>query len=285
MSVERVVDCTCDLGEGPVWHTGEDRLYWVDIDAGRLHRFDPATGTHDVAFETRVVSGVTVQRDGSLLLFMDRGRVGHLVDGELVTVEQVVEQDEESRFNDVIADPAGRVFCGTMPTDARGGRLHHLDTDGATTLVADGVGIPNGMGFTRNYESCYFTETEADTIYRYAYDERTGELSARERFVTTSDTPGLPDGMTVDAAGGVWSARWKGGCVVRYDASGTEVDRVDLPAEKVTSVAFGGPGLGRLYVTTGGGSARPEEGTGAGALFRLDPDVAGRPECRSAVDF
>ena len=285
MSVERAVDCACELGEGPIWHPDEERLYWVDIDAGRVHRFDPATETHDVAYETDVVSGITVQRDGSLLMFMDRRRVGHLVDGDLAAVERVVDQKEESRFNDVVADPAGRVFCGTMPTDSRGGRLHRLDTDGTTTVVAEGVGIPNGMGFTRDRTRMYFTETEADTIYRYAYDESTGELSDREWFVTTPETPGLPDGLTVDAAGAVWSARWEGGCVVRYDPDGTEVERIDLPAEKVTSVAFGARDLDRLYVTTGGGLNRPTDGPGAGALFRLDPGVGGRAEFRSAVDL
>ncbi|MFK8214111.1 pentonolactonase XacC [Haloferax volcanii] len=288
MTVTKVVDTSCRLGEGPVWHPDEKRLYWVDIESGRLHRYDPETGAHDRPVETSVIAGVTIQRDGSLLAFMDRGRVGRVVDGELTGVTEIV--DSPTRFNDVIADPAGRVFCGTMPSDTAGGRLFRLDRDGAATTVETGVGIPNGMGFTRDRERFYFTETEAHTIYRYAYDEETGAVSARERFVESPETPGLPDGMTVDSAGHIWSARWEGGCVVEYDADGTELDRFDVPTEKVTSVAFGGTDLDSLYVTTAGGdgdgsAGEGDESTGdaAGALFRLDVAATGRPEFRSDV--
>ncbi|TVT96442.1 pentonolactonase XacC [Haloferax volcanii] len=286
MTVTRVVDTSCRLGEGPVWHPDEKRLYWVDIESGRLHRYDPETGAHDCPVETSVIAGVTIQRDGSLLAFMDRGRVGRVVDGDLRESARIV--DSPTRFNDVIADPAGRVFCGTMPSDTAGGRLFRLDTDGTVTTVETGVGIPNGMGFTRDRERFYFTETEASTVYRYAYDEETGAVSARERFVESPETPGLPDGMTVDSTGHIWSARWEGGCVVEYDADGTELGRFDVPTEKVTSVAFGGPDLDSLYVTTAGGdgdgsAGEGDESTGdaAGALFRLDVAATGRPEFRS----
>lgn len=285
MSLERVVDCRCELGEGPIWHPDEERLYWVNIEAGRVHRYDPSNETHEHVFETDVVSGLTVQQDGSLLLFMDRGRVGRLVDGELTTVRTVLDQDVHSRFNDVIANPAGRVFCGTMPTESRGGRLYRLDRDGSTAMIEEGVGIPNGMGFTRDRTQFYFTETQADIIYQYAYDGATGGLSTRERFIQTPETAGLPDGLTVDAEGYLWSARWQGGCVIRYDQTGTEVGWVDIPATKVTSVAFGGPAYEHLYITTAGGADRPITGVGAGALFRFDPGVNGRSEFPSSVDL
>lgn len=285
MTLELVADHQCELGEGPVWHPDERRLYWVDITAGRLLLYDPASGESECVHETDVVSGLTIQRDGSLLLFMDAGRVAHWRDGEVVAVSTVTPDVGDSRFNDVIADPRGRVYCGTMPTADRGGRFYRLDTDGSITRIEDDVDIPNGMGFTRDRSHLYFTETEAATIYRYRYDESTGALSDREAFVRSPDTPGLPDGMTVDAEGQLWSARWEGGCVVQYDAAGTEMERIDVPAAKVTSVAFGGPDLEQLYVTTAGGDDRATEGRSAGGLFRLDPGVTGVEEFRSDVSL
>ena len=285
MSSERVVDTRCRLGEGPIWHTDEERLYWVDIERGRLHRYDPVNDVHDLVLKTDTLAAVTVQRDGSLLAFMEAGRVGHVVDGALETTSTVVDDEADSRFNDVVADPAGRVFCGTMPTDARGGRLYRLDPDGSTTRLGDGFAIPNGMGFSPDREWFYLTETDEHTVHRYAYDEATGAVSDPEPFVVTPDGPGSPDGLTVDAEGSLWSGRWQGACVVCYDSAGRGAARFDLPAENVTSAAFGGPELEHLYVTTGGGDERPALGPGAGALFRVDPGVGGRPEFRSAIDL
>lgn len=283
MTQDIVADRQCELGEGPVWHTGERRLYWTDITAGRLLRYDPTTGDSECVYEDEVVSSVTVQRDGSLLVFMDRGRVGHWRDGRMDTVVEIV--DSATRFNDTIADPAGRVFCGTMPGEGGGGSLYRLDRDGTTTRVESDVAIPNGMGFTPDRQHCYFTETDAETIYRYAYDEATGELTDRRVIVTTHDEPGSPDGLTVDGEGCLWSAHWQGGCVVRYGPDGAERARYDLPAEKTTSVAFGGAAFEDLYVTSGGGDERPESGAQAGALFRLATDVSGGPEFRSEIQL
>ncbi|MHC4399621.1 MAG: SMP-30/gluconolactonase/LRE family protein, partial [Planctomycetota bacterium] len=120
LHVEIVVRSQCVLGEAPLWHPAEKRLYWADIDRGRLHRFDPATGEHKIVLEGRPIGGLTCQADGSLLLFRDRGTVEIFRDGEIVrTVLPKIPDEATSRFNDVIADPRGRVFCGTMPTESR----------------------------------------------------------------------------------------------------------------------------------------------------------------------
>lgn len=280
MTHDVVADHHCKLGEGPVWHTDERRLYWTDITAGRLFRYDPATGDSECVYEDDIVSSVTIQRDGSLLVFMDRGRVGHWCDGEMETVATVV--DSATRFNDVMADPAGRVFCGTMPGKNCGGSLYRLDRDGTTTEIESDVAIPNGMGFTPDRQHCYFTETDAETIYRYNYDGATGELTGRQPIVRTDDEPGSPDGLTVDCEGCLWSAHWQDGCVVRYTPDGAELARYDLPAHETTSVTFGGRGLDELYVTSGGDD-RPDSGAHAGALFMMSPDVSGVAEFRSEI--
>jgi D-xylonolactonase len=197
------------------------------------------------------------------------------------TLIEEIPEDADSRFNDVIAGPEGRVYCGTMA-----GNLYCLDTDGRLRTLLEGLATPNGMGFTPDDESMYVTETSAQLIWRYEYDPATGDLSDPTVFVDTTGRSGKPDGMTVDAEGYVWSARWNGWQVVRHDPeTGDELDRVELPARKVSSVTFGGPDYGTAYVTTAGGEGDAAvEGEGAGGLYAVDLGVAGTPEFRSAVD-
>src|SRR4029079_13276105 len=145
---ELIADYACVTGEGPLWHPAEQRVYWVDIPKGRLFRYHPASGAHEICFEGEVLGGFTIQADQSLLLFMARGAVKIWRDGTLTTVIDEIPEERESRFNDVIADPAGRVFCGTMPTKDRLGRLYRLDLDGTLRKLLDDIGCSNGMGFT-----------------------------------------------------------------------------------------------------------------------------------------
>ena len=111
---ELIADHQCECGENPLWHPAEKRLYWVDIPTGRMFRYDPATGAHEQCYAGEVVGGFTVQEDGALLLFMARGAVRAWRDGFLGTAVPEIPRERESRFNDVIADPLGAVFGGTM---------------------------------------------------------------------------------------------------------------------------------------------------------------------------
>jgi sugar lactone lactonase YvrE len=280
---ELIVDRQCALGEGPLWHPLDRRLYWTDITGGRVLRYDPASGTHEVCYEGETVGGFTIQADGALLLFMARGAVKRWCEGELTTVIEDIPDERESRFNDVIADPAGRVFCGTMPVGERPGRLYRLDLDGVLFPVLEDAGVSNGMGFTPDRRQFFHTDSTKRTITRFDYDEATGALSEPHLFIRALEGEGIPDGMTVDAEGFLWSARWDGGCVARYAPDGDEVLRVPFPARRVTSVTFGGEGCADLYVTTAGGDDRATYGPGAGALFRLRPGVRGLPEFLSRV--
>lgn len=284
MSLTVVADYRCHTGEGPVWHPDEELLYWVDIPNGRLFGYDPATDTHTQRYETDVIGGFTIQDEG-LLLFEDGGRIERLVDGETTVVAEI-DDEADSRFNDVIADPRGRVFCGTMPTAERPGRLYRLDTDGSVTRLFDDAGLPNGMGFSPDQRHFYFTDSEAGCIYQFDYEPATGAITNRDVIVDVQDEAGVPDGMTVDTDGYLWTARWNGGCLVRYDPAGNEVDRIDIPARKASSITFGGPAYTDAYVTTAlTDGKREDEGEQAGALLRFEPtvEVEGRPEFRSDV--
>ena len=141
---ELVVDEKCVTGEGPIWHPDEKALYWVDIPEGKIYRYDPGSGTHEIVYHDRPVGGFTIQEDGSLLLFLDKGTVAVLKkDGGLDIVIESLENELESRFNDVVADPAGRVFCGTMSSKDHPGSLYRLDPDGSIRVVIEGTKTAN----------------------------------------------------------------------------------------------------------------------------------------------
>jgi D-xylonolactonase len=283
MEPELIADYQCVVGEGPLWHPQEQKLYWCDILTGRMFRYDPQTGTHEQFYSGDVVGGFTFQDDGALLLFMARGAVKIWRDGTLETILDEIPDERETRFNDVFADPKGRVFCGTMPTQARLGRLYRLDPDRTLTLLLEGIRTSNGMGLTLDHKQMYYTDSGAKQIYLFDYDEATGAISNQRVFVNTTGEEGVPDGMTVDAAGNVWSARWDGGRLTQYSPEGKELQRIHFPAKKVSSVIFGGPDYRDMYVTTAGGDKKAENGPGAGALFRVRAGIQGLPESPSRI--
>jgi len=282
---EIVADTTCKTGEGPMWHDAEKKVYWVDIPNGVIHRYDPAIGTYEEFYRgTEMIGGYTFQADGGILLFQDRGAIRLLKDGKVTDVISEIPDEREGRFNDVIADPEGRVFCGTMPIGDRPGRLYRLDPDLTLTVVAEDAGLSNGLGFTPDLEHLYHSDSSDNRIItKLKYDRATGGLSDRQFFFHPGDNEGLPDGMTVDAEGYVWSAQWDGSALIRIAPDGNEVHRIPFPAKKVSSVVFGGKDYRDAYVTTANVRGRDEEGPGAGALFRVNLGVQGRPEFFSRI--
>ena len=282
---ELVADTRCATGEGPFWHPDEERVYWVDIPAGQLFRYDPRSRSHELVYENPhgAIGGFTLQADGALLLFEARGAVRRWRDGAVETVIDEIPEERDGRFNDVIADPEGRVFCGTMPIGDRPGRLYRLDRDGSLTEALADAGVSNGMGFTPDLTRMYHTDSTKRLISVFEYDRATGAISNRRTVVRTPDDGGVPDGMTVDGNGAIWSARWDGAALYKYTPSGDELLRIAFPARKVSSIAFGGPTGEDAYVTTAGGQDRATEGAGAGALFRVRLGVGGPPEFRSRI--
>jgi len=283
MVPELMADYRCETGEGPLWHPMERQVYWSDIPRGRIFRLNPFSRRHEQIYEGRIVGGYTIQSDGSLLLFMDRGSVAVWRDGKLEYLVNEMEGETDNRFNDVAADPAGRVFCGTMPTDTRSATLYRMDTDGSITTVLEGVGLSNGIGFSPDQKQMYYTDSLARKIYIFDYDIDSGDITNQRVFVETPDDGSIPDGMTVDAEGYVWGARWDGSSLYRYNPDGEQVVQIQFPAKKVSSVIFGGVDLTDMYVTTAGGGNKAEEGPGAGGLFRLNVGIQGKPEFLSRV--
>ena len=231
MQPELIADYACECGEGPLWHPFEKRIYWIDIPPGRLFRYDPKTGVYEQCLQGDQLGGFTIQADGALLLFLDHGAIKIWKDGKLDTIVEDITDERETRFNDVIADPAGRVFCGTMPTKDRLGRLYRLELYGSLTKLFDGIACSNGCGFTPDHKQMYYTDSGKREIYVLDYDQATGDLSNQRLFAAIPEGHGCPDGMTVDAEGYVWSAIWDGGCLIRYAPDGVEERRIHFPAK------------------------------------------------------
>ena len=286
-----IVDTMDQTGEGPLWHPIERKLYWGDITRGLLYRLDPSSGKHELVVEAdEMFGGYTFQVDGSILMFLESGKVASLKDGKLETLIDCLPGEEQNRFNDVIADPEGRVFCGTMCKDSAAamdgtslGTLYRMDTDGSITVVEDNVAISNGIGFTPDLTGMYYVDSPTGSIFLYDYDRSTGSVSNKRVYRQATEQDGLPDGMTVDADGYVWSARVITGELHRYSPSGEKVLSIDFPCNMVSSVIFGGNEYQDIYVTTIGGDDRSTHGEGAGALFHLDVNVKGRPDFLSNV--
>ena len=278
-----IVDRQCANAEVPLWHPQHKCLYWTDIPQGKIFRYYPETGTDEQIYTGEPVGGMTIQQDGSLLLFKTKGTIELWQEGKITSVIAEIPAEKDTRFNDAIADPRGRVFSGTMPTPKRPGHLYRLDTDRSLHLILSGLTVPNGMGFSPDHKYFYFTDSDRRTIYRFTYNLDTGDLSDRQIFIVTPEGEGVPDGLTVDSEGYIWSARWNGRHLFRYNPEGEEVLRISFPALKVSSVTFGGFDYQQIYVTTAGGFDRAVEGAGAGAVFSLQLGITGIPEFLSQI--
>lgn len=287
MTHQVVADFSCTVGEGPVWHPDHGRLYWTDILAGRLFWYEPGSGKSQLCYEGRTVGGFTLQADNSLLLFMDKGTVAVWDDGQIVqTIVDTIPAEIKQRFNDVTADPEGRVFAGTMPFDnveQRSGRLYRLDRDGSYTVVLEEVGVPNGMAFTFDRRFFFFIDSLDNVVWKFDYDQETGAISNRRAFIEFNSDDGIADGMTLDGEGNLWIAMAMGWRVVQYGPDARLKRSIELPARFVSSLAFGGQDLSQLFVTTGRLPEGEELGSAAGTLIALRPGPIGVPELRSGI--
>jgi len=281
--MEIIANYHCETGEGPTWHTSEQTLYWLDIPNGVLFRFDPSEGKHQKVFTGPEIGGITIQKDGSILMFMSKGQVAIWQNGEFEVLIDGIEGEQDSRFNDVIAAPNGSVFCGTMPTDTHNATLYRLDKDLSLHRVVTNVGISNGLGFTQDLSRMYYTDSTARTIYKYDFDPDSSKIGNGDVFLKTPDDGTIPDGMTVDSEDCVWSARWDGYALYRYTPDGEEIEKIDFDTKKISCPTFGGPDYSDLYVTSAGGHNLAENGPNAGALFHLKPGVTGKQEFFSEI--
>jgi sugar lactone lactonase YvrE len=275
------VDARAMLGEGPRWDQRTATLLWVDILGRRVHRYDPGRGRDEWIQLEELVSFVLPREQGGLVLGLPDGL--YESDWERVSHLLPLEADlPGNRPNDAACDPAGRLWVGTMALDERtpSAGLYLIHADLAVAKVVDGTTISNGLGWSPERDRFYFIDSPTGRIDVFDYDLATGAIENRRPLATVQVRDGGPDGLNVDAEGCVWVALHGGWGLQRYSPDGALIGRVRLPVSKVTSCCFGGEGLKELYVTTRRESlteAQVRDQPLAGALFRLDPGVAGLP--------
>ena len=268
-----------ELAENPLWDSEKRCVYWTDISAGKIYHYELATQQCSVIYTGSPVGGFTIQSDGRLLLFRTNDIAVLEPDGNVKVLRQFTHESMQ-RFNDVIADPEGRVFAGTFG-EHPGCGLYRVDLDGAITHMFSGTGCSNGMGFSPDLKTFYWTCSTTRQILRFVYDETSGALTERKLFYQTTVDEGFPDGLAVDSEGNVWSARWRGASVVRHAADGTVLEILRFPRLNVTSICFGGDNLDQIFVT----SAK-ESAAGAaklGALFETSVQFRGSNPFKSRI--
>lgn len=276
----------CKNGESPFWDEPRHRFIWSDIPTGILMRLDTQSGQWKIFYRGEPVGGYTVQADGSLLLFRANNIARLKPDGTVQVLRTNIDPAME-RFNDCVADPEGRVFAGTIgKNQGPTGALYRIDLDGKVTKLVSGIPMSNGLAFSPDLHTLYWTDTKGRRILALDYDRKTGEVSNRRTLIKTPDNGGEPDGLKVDSQGCLWSASSGGGEVQRYAPDGRLLERIKLPIPEATSIAFGGPQLRELYITTSGGpgaSDSPVQMVQKGALYKVPINVEGLQEFRSRV--
>jgi sugar lactone lactonase YvrE len=278
------------LGEGPLWVAEQQALYWIDIHQDNLIRYRPALDRSEVRKLPHRPTSLCVRSDGLLLVSYKAG-LG-TIDFEAGRAQDLpvsgVDFGREA-FNDSACDRLGRLWIGTRDPQpvaaAPVGRLYRMQGDLAAVCVDDGFVISNGRAWSPDGRTMYHTDSVPGRIDAYDFDLESGALSNRRVFVDYAGKGCRPDGCTVDAEGGLWVAEVEGWRVARYRPDGSLDRQVALPFRKPSSVMFGGPGLGTLYVTSVTAGLTPqelEEQPLAGMLVALELGVAGLPEGRFA---
>jgi sugar lactone lactonase YvrE len=273
-----------ELGEGPHWDAATGELVRVDITRGRVHRFDPSNG-HASTVELGDVVGFAIpSTSGGLVVGLRRAVVIMESDGSMRILVTLEADLLDNRLNDAKCDPAGRLWAGTMAMGETqpDGSLYRIDADGTTERVVSGLTISNGLDWSPDASLMYLNDTPTSRIDVFDHDPSTGAVTDRRPFARID---GFPDGLTVDAEGGVWVALFGGSQVRRYSPDGSLDAVVPLPVANATSLTFGGPDYADLFVTTARhdlDAAQLEAQPLAGAVFVLQPGVRGRPAGRFA---
>ncbi|AYY13169.1 SMP-30/gluconolactonase/LRE family protein [Actinobacteria bacterium YIM 96077] len=237
------------LGEGPLWDPDTSKLMWVDISQHAVHEYDPATGDDRVVQYDVPVGAIVKHAHGGYVAAAGMGFAAiSWPGGELAWLGDVTRGE---RMNDGACDPVGRFLAGTMVTGGgTGAALYQLDR-GHVRLLLEYVSISNGLDWSPDGQTMYYVDTPCERVDAFRYDVETGSISARRTLIDLRDTPGRPDGLTVDADGGIWVAMARGGgCVRRFTPDGDADDVIELPVPHATSLAFGGDDLRDLYITT-----------------------------------
>lgn len=283
LKAELLFEAHASLGEGCVWDENRHVLWWLDINNGELHRYDPVVHEDDVYAIGQYIGCAVLRENGGMLLGLRDG-IAEL-DLQTQKIEMLINPEADkpnNRFNDGKCDPRGRFIAGTMQIDAQGtsGSLYSYSSDGTVkTLIDGGIGISNGLAWDEDGKTFYYIDTPSMTIRAYDYDLDTGAISRERVVVRIPEGAGSPDGMTIDQDGMLWVAHYGGWAVRRYNPMiGIELGKIDLPCANVTCCTFGGNKLNTLFITTarqGMSKEELKEQPHAGGIFAIDVQTQG----------
>jgi len=286
MTVFRATPATArsfGLAEGPVWDARRERVIWVDINAGAVHfgrlRGDTVSTDGQITLDGTVGAAV-VSRRGELLLAGTRHLHTVALDGTVTRGTELIPAGKASRLNDGGCDPSGRFLVGSMALDDRRHEesLARIEPAGRITVIDDDLSLSNGLAFSADGALLYSVDTTPGTVWSRSHDPATGRFGPRGAFLHISD--GSPDGLCLDAEGNLWIAIWGAGEVRCFTPSGAHIATVEVAAPHTSSVAFVGPGLDTLLITTASeqlSAARLARHPDSGRLFTARVGVAGLP--------
>ena len=281
-TIRCVADVHAVLGEGPVWVAREHALYWLDIKGRMIFRLSDGGEVSQWPTPFRVGS-LAPRAKGGFIAGTDEGIAEiDLADGRMKILFNPEADLPGNRFNDGKVDRSGRFWAGTMDDSERqaSGSLYRIDADLRCTRIDEDYRVTNGPAFSPDGTIMYHNDSARQVTYAFDLDEA-GNASNRRTFIQFGEGDGYPDGMTVDAEGGLWIGFWDGGCLRRFSAEGELTQVLEMPASRPTSCAFGGPNLDRLYVTSasiGLDETALSMQPNAGGLFMVTPGVQGIAE-------
>ena len=294
-AIEVVADYGDLCGEGPLWDDKKQILYWTDIDGKKSYRYLWNECRHEFVQKGFQVNGWTMQESDGFVVTNSSGIWLWNPPAEPILLASELD-GKDCVMNDCIADPEGRVYSGSYHYNPTGvaapSYLFRIDTDGSVHVAEEGIQFSNGLAFSADCNTLYFSDSVARCIYSYNWERETGNLSNRRVFVRVPREHGFPDGLTVDAEGFVWCAQWFGARITRYDPDGKVQRVVTFPATQTSSLAFGGPDLHTIFVTSAALSNMlaeaprgydPDKVLVGGRLYRMRSDVQGRREYRSRI--
>lgn len=282
------------VGECPTWCERKQVLYWVDILGMKLHCFDfNANQNHTHVFTDMITAIALCEDENKLLLCLQKDILLYDLNSRNSVSLISIETDlPDNRFNDAKCDPAGRFWAGTMNRDKwdhPDGALYCCYSGTQYDKAESAITCANGMGWSPDNRTMYFTDSFRYTVFAYDYDLTTGQLNNKRAFCILDPNGGtFSDGLTVDAEGHVWCAHMGPGQVVRYNPEGKLVSQIQLPVSRCTSCTFGGPEMKTLFMTTAAHTLTPDQlkiEPLAGSLFAIETNIAGLASYRIPTVF
>lgn len=287
MLIESVLDAHAVIGESPTWVASESALYWIDVKAPALHRYEPGSGVTRTWHVSSDIGGFAFLESGDALVALRYGI--HRLDlrsGTLTLLTPAPFDPALFRFNEAACDRHGRLWVGVMfdpihagPT-AQAGRLHSFTLAGGLREEPDLAQLHNGMAWSADEHTFFLSHSNAGSVFAFDYEPGEGRLSRRRLFASIPSAQGIPDGGAVDTEGCYWSALHGGGKLVRFTASGSVDREIALPVSQPTMCCFAGPDMTTLYVTSASDQMSKEAlrtEANAGNLLRLSVAVRGIP--------